>query len=237
MPDLPPCRTLVVTGTDTDVGKTVVSCALLRMARNQGLAAVGFKPVASGVSAEADGLRNPDVRALQASASVRVTDDEMSPYRFDAPVAPHLAAAQAGQTVRLTRLAEAHAALAARARLVVVEGAGGWLVPLNPDISFGGWVSQQGWPVLLVVGMRLGCINHALLSAEAIHRRAPLVGWVANALATPMPLLQENIDAIGRRLDVPCWGVVAPGAADTATLDSDRFDAFLRTPAEAEADE
>lgn len=231
---MPPSRTLVVTGTDTDVGKTVVSCALLRMAKNQGVKAVGFKPVASGLTMDDDGLRNPDVRALQACAGIEVADHEINPYRFVEPVAPHLAAAQQGESVRLTRLAEAHAALAARAQLVVVEGAGGWLVPLNEDISFGGWVSQQGWPVLLVVGMRLGCINHALLSAEAIHRRAPLVGWVANSLATPMPLLQENIAAIRRRLDVPCWGIVAPGAADTAMLDNDRFGAFLRQPAEAD---
>ncbi len=214
--------TLVVTGTDTDVGKTVVSSALLRMAAGAGHRAVGFKPVASGDIVTPAGPANPDVMALQAASGLQLRDDWVCPYRFAPAIAPHIAAARAGTVVSLSRLAACHAALSAHADLVVVEGAGGWLVPLNPDISFAGWVAQQGWPVLLVVGLRLGCINHALLTVEAIRRRAPLVGWVANGLVQPMDEIDANLDTLRERIDAPCWGVIAPGAGGDAHRVLDR---------------
>ncbi len=228
--------TLVVTGTDTDVGKTVVASALLRMARDRGLRAVGFKPVASGDIATGAGWENPDVKALQAASGLALPDHQVNPYRFNPAIAPHIAARRAGVTISLTHLAECHRALSAQADLVVLEGAGGWLVPLNEDVSFGGWVAQQGWPVLLVVGLRLGCINHALLTIEAIRRRAPLVGWVANGLQHPMPELDANLESLRARIDVPCWGVIAPGGADAAPrmLSAEAFSDFLHAPPEGD---
>lgn len=210
--------TLVVTGTDTGVGKTVAASSLLHLGRELGWRTAGYKPVASGCDPHAGGWQNADALALQAAATEALPYARVNPYAFGPAIAPHLAAEAAGQTVRLSVLNEGHAYLAARADLVVVEGAGGWLVPLNPDISFGGWIAQQGWPVLLVVGMRLGCINHALLSAESISRRCRLVGWVANGLAERMPSYVETFEALKRRLSAPCWGEIPSGAPEAATL-------------------
>lgn len=195
--------TLFVTGTDTGVGKTFVSCALLRALRVQGVAACGYKPVASGCERAGEGLRNADALALQEAAGTREPYPLINPYAFEPAIAPHLAAQAAGATVALPVLNAAHTDLAARYSLVLVEGAGGWQVPLNGDHSFADWVAQRQWPVLLVVGMRLGCINHALLSAESIARRAPLLGWVANALPPEMPYLQGNIAALEQRMPAP----------------------------------
>jgi len=195
--------TLFVTGTDTGAGKTFVSCALLRALREQGVAACGYKPVASGCERTAEGLRNDDVLALQSAAGTTEPYASLNPYAFELPIAPHLAARAAGVSVELQQLNAAHAELQARYRLVVVEGAGGWQVPLNERETFADWVAQQQWPVLLVVGMRLGCINHALLSAESIARRAPLLGWVANVLPPEMSFLKENIEALERRMPAP----------------------------------
>lgn len=196
--------TLFVTATDTGAGKTYVSCALLRAARAQGVRACGFKPVASGSERTADGLRNEDALALRDAAGT--LDEEYSainPYAFEPAIAPHLAARQAGASVELAKLDAAHAQLAARHHWIVVEGAGGWQVPLNERESFADWASARQWPVLLVVGMRLGCINHALLSADSIARRAPLLGWVANALPPGMPYFAENIATLDRLMPAP----------------------------------
>lgn len=210
--------TLVVTGTDTGVGKTVAAVALLRLAGGLGWRSLGYKPVASGCERRGGGWQNDDALALQAAASERLPYARVNPYAFGPAIAPHLAAEAAGETVRLGVLNEGHAFLAGRADLVVIEGAGGWLVPLNPDISFGGWVAQQGWPVVLVVGMRLGCINHALLSAESIARRCRLAGWIANGLAARMPAYDETLAALRSRLPAPCWGEIPAGAPEQAQL-------------------
>lgn len=220
--------TLVVTGTDTGVGKTVVAAALLRQAAGLGWRTAGYKPVASGCEQVRGVLQNADALALQAAASETLPYARVNPYAFEPAIAPHLAAEAAGDPVRLSLLNEGHAFLAARADLVVLEGAGGWLVPLNPDISFGGWIAQQGWPVLLVVGMRLGCINHALLSAEAITRRCRLVGWVANGLAEQMPAYAETLAALKTRLPAPCWGEVPPGRPEAARLSAPALEALRR---------
>lgn len=212
-------RSLFVTGTDTGVGKTVVASALLRQLAATGLRAVGYKPVASGCDSTPEGLRNDDALALQAAGSVKADYNEINPYAFAPPIAPHLAAAAVGQTVRISVLDGGHAALAARTDWVIVEGAGGWAVPLNADLSFGGWVTQRDWPVLLVVGMRLGCINHALLSVEAISRRARLVGWVANGLTERMDAYDETLACLRQQITVPFWGEVPTGAARSAVLD------------------
>lgn len=212
-------RSLFVTGTDTGVGKTVVASLLLRQLAAEGQRALGFKPVASGCETTPEGLRNDDTLALQAAGSAAVPYAQINPYAFAPPIAPHLAARMAGQAVQLSVLDAAHDGLAAQADWVIVEGAGGWAVPLNEDISFGGWVAQRNWPVLLVVGLRLGCINHAMLSVEAISRRARLVGWVANGLTARMDAYDETLDCLKRLISVPCWGEIAPGKPDSAALD------------------
>lgn len=173
-------RTLFVTGTDTGAGKTVVASTVLRQLAADGRRAVGFKPVASGCEMTPDGLRNDDAQALLAAGSVSCDYARLNPYAFAPAIAPHLAAEAAGTPVVIGTLDRAHAWLVQQGDWVIVEGAGGWAVPLNDDISFGGWVAQHNWPVLLVVGMRLGCINHAMLSVEAISRRG---GWWAGSPA------------------------------------------------------
>lgn len=224
-------RTVFITGTDTGAGKTRVACALLRRAREEGVEACGYKPVASGCTRTRAGLRNEDALALQAAAGTREPYAEINPYAFEPAIAPHLAAREAGVRVSTLRLAEQQARLAARHELVIVEGAGGWLVPLNEDLSFGGWVAQQGWPVLLVVGLRLGCLNHALLSVEAISRRAPLLGWMGSVLPPAMERLEENLAELRRRIPAPCLGVLAEGAENLDAEFSVR--AALLAPASA----
>ena len=204
--------TLFVTGTDTGVGKTRTACALLRLARAEGIRACGWKPVASGCERAADGLRNADALALQEAAGTQEPYEKLNPYAFEPGVAPHLAAQASGHPIRVTELDRVHAELSRDYELIVVEGAGGWLAPLNDMWTFGAWAAERQWPVLLVAGMRLGCLNHALLSAESISRRTRLAGWIANVLPPEMPELEGNIDALNRRLSAPCWGRLPAGA-------------------------
>jgi dethiobiotin synthetase len=212
--------TIFVTGTDTGVGKTRISCGLLRQLRAEGLSACGYKPVASGCEKTPQGLRNEDALALQEAAQTNEDYGCINPYAFEPAIAPHLAAKAVGVNVNVTLLNQAHDELALNYSWVVTEGAGGFLVPLNDDITFGEWAAQRRWPVLLVVGMRLGCINHALLSAEAIARRGLLAGWVANAVSPDMPQLQENIDALIARMPAPLLGVVSYGGEVKLDLDT-----------------
>ncbi len=209
--------TLFITGTDTGVGKTLLAVALLRHYRAAGIGAAGFKPVASGAERTPAGLRNDDAEALLESSQPGLSYAAVNPYCFEPPIAPHLAANEAGVHIDLARLDAAHAVLARQHERVVVEGAGGWLVPLNGGQSFGDWVGTHGWPVLLVVGMRLGCINHALLSAEAIARRTRLCGWVANVLPPAPERLPEVIAALCERMPVPLLGTIPAGAAAQQT--------------------
>jgi dethiobiotin synthetase len=195
--------TLFVTGTDTGVGKTLVACALLRGLRASGARAVGYKPVASGCESTPNGLRNDDALALQAAGSPGYGYAQINPYAFAPPIAPHLAAEQANRPIDTTVLDAAHARLVASSDWVIVEGAGGWHVPLGRDTDFAGWVAERGWPVLLVVGMRLGCINHAILSANAIAERSPLVGWIANTLDAGQACPADNIACLENRLPAP----------------------------------
>jgi dethiobiotin synthetase len=201
-------RTLFITGTDTGVGKTHVTCAVLTALRARGTRACGFKPVSAGCERTPQGLRNDDALALQAAAGTALDYADLNPCAFEPAIAPHLAAAQAGVTIDTRVLDAAHARLAAQFELVLAEGAGGWLVPLGERATFADWVSARRWPVLLVVGMRLGCLNHALLSAESIASRVPLLGWVASVLPPEMPELAANIEALQLRLPAPLLGVV-----------------------------
>lgn len=211
----PPPRGVFITGTDTGVGKTLIAAALLRALAIRGVRAVGMKPVAAGCAPTAHGLRNEDVTALAGASNVEAPIDLINPYRFEPAIAPHLAAAQAGVTISLARIRDAFVALSAMARWVVVEGAGGLLVPLNDREDFADLAGLLELPVLLVVGMRLGCLNHALLTAEAIRGRGlRLSGWVANCLEAAMPAFEENVQALRRRLGAPLLGTVPFGTQD-----------------------
>ena len=198
---------LLVTGTDTDVGKTLVAAALLHLCRAQGLRAVGMKPIAAGCDAQGD---NADVAALCAASDVAAAPELVNPYRFLPAIAPHIAARDAGVGIDLAHIAACYARLSAQADAVIVEGAGGFLLPLGDAIDGGDLAQRLALPVILVVGMRLGCLNHALLSAEAIARRGlRLAGWVANSPGASMPRYEENLDALQLRLTAPLLGRIA----------------------------
>jgi dethiobiotin synthetase len=198
-----------VTGTDTGVGKTLVSCALLRAFAAQGKSAVGMKPVAAGCEESPAGLSCEDVERLMAAGSVVTPRELVNPYAFCPSIAPHIAAAQAGIEIRLERIATAFARLRVLADVVIVEGVGGWRVPLNEREDTADMARSLGLPVILVVGMRLGCLNHALLSASAIESTGlKLAGWVANRIDPDMPAYEENRRSLENRLMAPLLGEV-----------------------------
>lgn len=195
-----------VTGTDTGVGKTLVSCALLRAFAARGLRVAGFKPVAAGC--DSDGL-NEDAKRLLGASNIASSYAEVNPYCLAQPVAPHIAASLSGAHIDLARLVAAYEALAARADQVIVEGAGGFLVPLNDGQDSADLARALNLGVVLVVGMRLGCLNHALLTCEAIAARGlTLSGWVANVRDEHMPMLQQNIATLQQRIAAPLLGVI-----------------------------
>jgi dethiobiotin synthetase len=205
-----------VTGTDTGAGKTLVASALLRAFALSGLRAVGMKPVATGCRAHAHDRANEDVAALVAASNVRVPIDLINPYCFEPAIAPHLAAQQAGSPISLARIRECYVSLASLADRVVVEGAGGLLVPLNRQEDWGDLVRLLDLSVVLVVGMRLGCLNHALLTAEAIRSRGlPFAGWVANRIDSAMPFFEDNLETLRGKLPVPLIATM-PFAPDQA---------------------
>lgn len=194
-------QTIFVTGTDTGVGKTLVTCALLHAFAARGVRAVGMKPVAAGCDAAGD---NEDVTALMAAAGVAAPAALVNPYRFAPPIAPHVAAAAAGVELSLARIADAYAALTGLADLVIVEGVGGFCVPLSAREDTADLAARLGLPVILVVGLRLGCLNHALLTAQAIRARGlTLAGWVANAVDPTMAVADANVAALQDRLGAP----------------------------------
>lgn len=204
-----------VTGTDTGVGKTLVACALLARYVSEGLRAVGMKPVAAGCERTSRGLVNGDVAALAAHSNVEAPENLVNPYRFEAAVAPHIAAEWAGEAISIETLVQAYSTLQSLSDRVVVEGAGGFLVPLNRAQDFSHLAGSLGLPVVLVVGVRLGCLNHALLTAEAIRSRGlRFAGWVANILDPAMIGLGQNLEALQERLQAPRLGVVPFGVTD-----------------------
>jgi dethiobiotin synthetase len=213
-------RGVFITGTDTGIGKTRASVALLRALNATGIRAVGMKPVASGCEYVDGHWSNEDARALIAASTPPPAYAHCNPYALRDAVAPHLAAAAQGVTIGLAPLRDAHAALAATADVVVVEGAGGWAVPLAPALMQADIPRALGLPVILVVGLRLGCINHAILSARAIRADGcTLLGWIGNAIDPLQPLQADNVATLRERLGAPCLGLIAHAAAD-APLDA-----------------
>jgi len=202
-------RGLFVTGTDTGCGKTEITLGLMQALQGQGLRVLGMKPVASGAEATPQGSRNEDAGRIRLQGSRLVEYERVNPYLFSPPIAPHIAAAQAGVTIDFERIRQALKGLQDAADLVVVEGVGGWRVPLGPQGEVADLIQVLGLPVVLVVGLRLGCLNHALLTLESITARGvPLAGWVANTLEPGMAALAENIAALRGRIPAPLLGVV-----------------------------
>ncbi len=208
-------RAYFLTGTDTEVGKTLISAALLRAAAVQGLRALGMKPVAAGDAG--------DVDALIAASNVQAPREAVNPYLLREPLSPHLAARRDGVAIDLERIARCFDELRGRADFLVVEGAGGFRVPLTETHDGADLAARLGLPVILVVGLRLGCLNHALLTAEAIRARGlHLAGWVANQVDPAMACVEENVDTLRARLGAPLLGFVPhqaqPDPAQVASL-------------------
>jgi dethiobiotin synthetase len=203
---------LFVTGTDTGVGKTYVARALLRAHVAAGRRAVGMKPVAAGVAKGSP--VNADVIALADAGNVEAPLADRNPYAFGPATAPHIAAAAAGVAIDLATIEAAFRRLAMRADVVIVEGAGGALVPLGARDDMLDIPRRLGLPVLLVVGIRLGCLNHALLSEQAVRARGlRLAGWIANVIDPGMPMRDENVGTLALRLAAPCVATVEHGGA------------------------
>jgi dethiobiotin synthetase len=207
---------LFITGTDTEVGKTLVSAAMIHLLQQKGLQAVGFKPVVAGVSNIQGELINEDIETLlQVSRTVapNLLASDMCPYFLDDPAAPHLVAKRGGYELQIQVMLTSYRKLAQQFETVVVEGAGGFLVPIHENLTLGDFAVELQLPVILVVSIRLGCINHALLSAEAIlHRNLKLLGWVANQTGPSDSYTQENIDTLKNiflnKYAVPCMGSI-----------------------------
>lgn len=200
---------LFVTGTDTGIGKTVVSLGLMQALQDRGLTVAAMKPVASGCERTPDGLRNDDALQLGRQASIPLAYELVNPYAFEPPIAPHLAAEMLGQTIDLNKIYDIYQSIASSVDVVVVEGVGGWQVPLNNRETVAELAHGLGLDICLVVGLRLGCINHALLTEQAIESRdCKLTGWVANTLPPEMNALDDNINTLKQKLSSPLLGVV-----------------------------
>lgn len=198
-----------ITGTDTGVGKTFITCALLYTLKAQGIAAIGMKPIAAGGEMTPDGLNNEDVEALHLASVVKLQREDLNCYLLSEPIAPHIAAANEDIDIDLDVIRQRFDQLAELADVVLVEGVGGFIVPLGDSINTADLAQDLDLPVILVVGMRLGCLSHALLTQEAILARGlTLAGWVANQIDPHMAELDANIEALEERIRAPLLGVI-----------------------------
>jgi dethiobiotin synthetase len=207
-------KSYFVAGTDTEIGKTLASCALLRAFAAAGMSTAAMKPIAAGAEQDAGGTwRNEDAQALAAAATVAVPRELSTPFLLHEPAAPHLVAARQRIVLDIDHVVRCHRDIAARADITIVEGVGGFLVPLGEDSDMGDLARALDLPVILVVGMRLGCLNHALLTAEAIAARGlRMAGWIANTVDPAMRLPDENIATLRHRYarlyDAPLIGAI-----------------------------
>jgi dethiobiotin synthetase len=202
-------KAFFITGTDTDVGKTVIAAGLLFAAKQRGLTTAALKPVAAGCTQTEAGLRNDDALMLQSVITQNLGYEQINPIALAPAIAPHIAAQQTNRRLSVDRLAGFCRGVLGAADVTVIEGAGGWRVPLNNAETLADLARVLQLPVILVVGIRLGCINHALLTAEAIARDGvTLAGWVANCVDVNMPFIDENIEALQQRLPFPFLGKV-----------------------------
>jgi dethiobiotin synthetase len=197
---------IFVTGTDTGVGKTLTCAALLRGLRGRGIRACGMKPIAAGATLQSGVWRNEDVDTLLEAGIPGLTQDRICPYLLKEPASPHIAAQLERVAIDIRRIQDSFTDLCRAADVVVVEGSGGWFCPVSLETTFADLALTLGLPVLMVVGLRLGCINHALLTARAIRASGlPLVGWIANHAAGGMHHAAENIAAISHHIAAPLW--------------------------------
>lgn len=202
-------KTYFVTGTDTEVGKTVASCALLQAANAQGFNAIGYKPVASGSEQTSEGLRNNDALLLQANSRVKLPYSMINPIVFEAPTSPHIISEKMGLPIDFSVINQGLLDIQRQGDWVLVEGAGGWYTPLSTEKTYADWVIEQQLPVILVVGVKLGCINHALLTLEAIHAAGLLVaGWIANEVEPAGAYQAEYLATLKRMIKPPCLGIL-----------------------------
>nr|WP_318382297.1 dethiobiotin synthase [uncultured Enterobacter sp.] len=198
-----------VTGTDTEVGKTVASSALLQAASARGWRTAGYKPVASGSEWTPDGLRNSDALTLQRNSAVPLSYIEVNPYTFEEPTSPHIVSNAMQQPIEARVLSAGLHHLQAKADWVLVEGAGGWFTPLSDTLTFADWATQEQLPVILVVGVKLGCINHAMLTAQAVRQAGlPLAGWIANDVEPTGKRHAEYLATLRRVLQAPFLGEI-----------------------------
>lgn len=223
-----------ITGTDTDAGKTVATAQLLRAFVAAGYHAVGMKPVASGCEWRGETLWNADVAAHASAGNVEAPLEWVSPYRFEPPISPHLAAREAGVVVTADHLLSCAHKLEERADIVLVEGAGGWFAPLSETENMATLAQCLGAPIVLVVGMRLGCINHALLTAQAIKLTGlPLAGWLANRIDPDMSRYEDNLTYLRQHLPAPLLAEIPyQPAADQGCLPSSCVAKLLATCAD-----
>jgi dethiobiotin synthetase len=206
-----------ITGTDTGVGKTLVAVALTRAFVARGVRTAVMKPVAAGIVSTPEGARNDDALELLAQSNVSAPYEDVNPWLLTTPASPHLAARHDGVSISADRILAAHRRLAARADLVLVEGAGGWLAPISSVATMADIAEKLALPVIFVVGLRLGCLNHALLTREAIRSSAlPFAGWIANKMAVEMPLANANIETLTSRFGVAPLAIV-PAAEASAS--------------------
>jgi dethiobiotin synthetase len=202
-------KTYFVTGTDTEVGKTVASCTLLQAANAQGFNAIGYKPVASGSEQTPEGLRNSDALLLQANSRVKLPYSMINPIVFEAPTSPHIISEKMGLPIDFSVINQGLLDIQRQGDWVLVEGAGGWYTPLSTEKTYADWVIEQQLPVILVVGVKLGCINHALLTLEVIHSAGLLVaGWIANEVEPAGAYQAEYLATLKRMIKPPCLGIL-----------------------------
>ncbi len=195
---------IFITGTDTDVGKTVISKGILQSAKQQGLKTVGFKPISAGCELTSEGLRNEDALTLQANSSIQLGYELINPVAYKAAIAPHIAAKQQGESINMAGITDTYRQLTAlQPELLLIEGAGGWHLPVNDKDYLSDWVKVHNIPVIMVVGIKLGCLNHAVLTANAIVAAGvPLVGWVANCTTAEVANYSDIIATLKQLL--PC---------------------------------
>lgn len=213
-----------ITGTDTEVGKTVASIALLQAARTAGLRTAGYKPVASGCDITPAGIRNSDALALQRYSSLELDYEQVNPLAFIEPTSPHIVSAEEGRPITFATLSAGLHALEQQAEWVLVEGAGGWFTPLSETQTYADWVEAEQLPVILVVGVKLGCINHAMLTAEAVKARGlRLAGWIANDIQPPGKRHVEYITSLRQRIDAPFLGEIPYLTSEAQHADCGRY--------------
>ena len=217
-------RTYFVTGTDTDVGKTICCKALLQAAKKQKLSTVAYKPIAAGCEQTADGLCNEDALVLQKNCTLNLPYQTINPIAFKPAIAPHIAAELENSPIDIDTLSNGLKVLQSQsADLLIVEGAGGWFLPLNNKLLLSDWVIEQNMDVILVVGMKLGCLNHALLTYEAVIKSGlKVAGWIANNLQKEMPCYQQNLDLLVHKINAPKIAEI-PYLTDINEIDLSQF--------------